>query len=72
MAEGLVVVQHYEESQRVTTKVRLSSKLEASLLVKMPCPIFKDIGTLSLGLHGSQLASEKRTFKYGGQLEFNV
>jgi hypothetical protein len=56
----------------VTTKVRVSSKLEASLVVKMPCPIFKDIGTLSLGLHGSQLASEKRSFKYGGQLEFNV
>jgi len=68
----LFVVQHYEDSQKLTTKLRLSSKFDASLLFKIPCPIFKNIATVSTGLHGSSLATEKRSFKYGAQIEFNV
>jgi len=71
-----LVGQHYEATRKLTTKLSLSSNLkahvDASLLVKLPCPIFTNIGTLSLGLHGSNLLNEKRAFKYGGQLEFNV
>jgi hypothetical protein len=50
----------------------LKANVDASLLLKFPSPVFNNIATVSLGLHGSNLVNEKRAFKYGGLIEFNV
>ena len=65
-------MQHYDAKHKLTSKLRVNSRLDVSLLLKYPSVLFKDIATASVGLHVNNLASDKRTFKYGGQLEFNV
>jgi hypothetical protein len=52
--------------------VRVSSKLNASVLFKFPNVFFKDMGKTSVGLHVNDLASDKRSFKYGLQVELDV
>lgn len=68
----LAVAQHYDSNRKLTTKVRVNSKFDVSLLFKFPSLLFKDIATSSLGVHGANLATDKRSFKFGGQIEFNV
>ena len=66
----MLVLQHQDKNK--VTKARINSKFDVSLAYKMPCFIFKDIGTTTVGIHGSNLKNEKRSFKAGFQLEFNV
>lgn len=70
--EVVLVAQHYESKNKLTSKLSLSGNLKAnvnaSLLFKLPSPLLKNIGTLSLGFNVSNVLNEKRTFKYGGQL----
>jgi hypothetical protein len=66
-----LVFEHLFERD-ITVKGSLGSDFSASLLVRFPCILFKDIAKTSFGVHGSDLAASKRSFKYGAQLEFNV
>lgn len=68
LRELLAVVQHYHSEQKVTSKLRLSSNLNASALVKFPSLLFKDLASTSIGVHGNDLGSEKRSFKLGAQI----
>lgn len=70
--EALLVLQHEDKENKRTSKVRLSSKFDLSLSLKFPSLLFKDIATTIIGVHGSNLHNDKRAFKAGGQLEFNV
>ena len=70
--EALFVVQHDDKEKKRTSKVRLSSKFDVSLSIKYPSLLFKDIATTTFGVHGSNLHNDKRSFKTGGQIEFNV
>ena len=70
--DALAVVQHYDSNRKLTTKVRVNSKADVSVVLKYPSMLFKDIATASVGVHGANLATEKRSFKFGGQIEFNV
>lgn len=67
-----MVVQHENKETDKTCKVRISSKFDVSVAYKQPCSIFKDIATVTIGAHGSNLQNDKRTFKAGAQIEFNV
>lgn len=68
----IAVVQHYNEEHKLTSKLRVNKNLDISAVFKFPSRVFKDIATASIGLHASNLINDKRAFKYGGQLEFNV
>lgn len=70
--EALVAVEHTIAAHNLTFKARVTSLFNASLLVKYPSKIFSDIATVSLGVHGNDLISEKRSYKYGAQIDFNV
>lgn len=70
--EALLVVEHNDLERKRTTKVRVSSNFDVSLSYKYPCFIFKNIATVTLGAHGSNIHTDKRNFKGGAQLEFNV
>lgn len=72
LSEGLLVVQHHNKEKDYTTKARISTKGEVSLSFKYPSFLLKDIATCILGLHGSSLHNDKRTFKFGLQVECNV
>jgi hypothetical protein len=52
----------------VTVKGKLSSRFDLSLAVKYPSFLLKDIATATLGLHGSNLHNDRRTFKVGLQV----
>jgi len=52
--------------------VRVSSNFDVSVAYKYPGVIFKNIVTATVGAHGSNLLSDKRSFKFGAQAEFNV
>jgi hypothetical protein len=65
-------IEHSNPNNKLTTKVRVSSKLNASVLFKFPNVFFKDMGKTSVGLHVNDLASDKRSFKYGLQVELDV
>lgn len=65
-------IQHYNPTHKITTKLKVNCSLDISALIKFPSLIFSDIATTSLGFHISSLASNKRSFKFGGQIEFNV
>lgn len=64
----LAVVQHYHSEQKVTSKLRLSSNLNASILVKFPSLLFTDLASTSFGVHGNDLGSQKRSLKLGTQV----
>jgi hypothetical protein len=66
------VVEHNDIEKKRQTKVRVSSNFDVSLSYKYPCFIFKNIATVTLGAHGSSIHNDKRSFKGGAQLEFNV
>jgi hypothetical protein len=68
--EAVFVVQHDQNSR--TFKARISSKFDVSLAYKYPSYLFKNIATTTVGLHGSDLQNDKRTFRGGVQIEFNV
>lgn len=53
-------------------KVKVSSKFNVSVSYKLPALLFKNIATTTFGVHGANLLSDKRTFKFGLQSEFNV
>ena len=61
-----------KESNGFTTKVRVNSRANVSVLVKNPDVLKKNLASLSVGLHGSNLINDKRSFQVGGQVEFNV
>ena len=65
-------MKHYNAETKHTAKVRLSSKFDVSVAYKYPGVIFKNIVTATVGAHGSNLLSDKRSFKFGAQAEFNV
>jgi hypothetical protein len=71
LREALFVYEHEDKVNKWTGKLRLSSNFEATLAIKFPSLLFKDIATTTVGIHGSNLL-EKRIFKYGMQVEFNV
>ena len=65
-------MEHKNESNGFTTKVRVSSRANVSVLVKNPDVLKKNLASLSVGLHGSNIINDKRSFQVGGQVEFNV
>ena len=72
LEEALFVVQHVNLVKNWITKARVSSKFDVSLSFKYPSILFQDIGTTTIGLHGSNLQSDNRNLKFGIQLECNV
>jgi hypothetical protein len=58
--------------KRRKAKARISSNFDLSLSYQFPAALFEEIASATLGVHGTRLNSEKRAFKVGGQLEFNV
>ena len=65
-------MEHKNESNGFTTKVRVNSRANVSVLVKNPDVLKKNLASLSVGLHGSNIINDKRSFQVGGQVEFNV
>jgi hypothetical protein len=66
--EALVVVKHHEATRNLTTKLRVSSNANVSLAFKYPSLVFTNIGSVTVGVHGSNLLNERRAFKFGVQL----
>ena len=64
--------EHLFPQNNLTVKGSINSNFGASFLFRFPSILFKDIAKTSVGLHGSDLLSDKRAFKYGLQVEFNV
>jgi hypothetical protein len=65
-----LVVEH--QFDKTTVKASVSTDFTAALNIRLPCLLFKGIGNTSVGIQGSNLNSDKRTFKYGAQIELNV
>ena len=68
----MVVVKHNNSEKNHVAKVKVSSKFNVSVSYKLPALLFKNIATTTFGVHGANLLSDKRTFKFGLQSEFNV
>lgn len=66
------MLQHEDKTHKLTSKLKLSTNFDLSAVFKFPSFIFNNIGTTSVGIHGSNLISDKRSFKYGVQLEINA
>jgi hypothetical protein len=66
------VAQHYLEEKKLTSKLRVSTKQEVSAVFKFPALLFKDIATTSVGVHAGNFTDKNISFKYGGQIEFNI
>lgn len=71
-SEALAAVEHTFPERNLTVKARVSSKAHASLLLRFPALLFKDIAKTSVGLHVNDILGAKQNFKYGVQIEFNV
>ncbi len=71
-SEAFLVAQHYFPERKLTSKFRVSSKQEISTVFKFPALLFKDIATTSVGVHVNNLTGKDVSFKYGGQIEFNL
>ena len=67
-----MVVKHQNAEKNHTAKVKVSSKFDVSVAYKYPSYFFKNISTGTVGVHGSNLLNDKRSFKFGVQAEFNV
>jgi hypothetical protein len=70
--EALLAFEHTFAPHNLTVKTRVSTNFNASVLLRFPAILFKDIAKTSLGFHVNDALSAKRNFKYGGQIEFNV
>lgn len=70
--EALLVFKHHNAERNQTAKVKVSSQFDISASFKYPGLIFKDIATATVGIHGSNLLNERRAFRLGAQLDFNV
>ena len=68
----MLVLQHSCSKTKATAKLRVTSKFDTSVVFKFPSYRFKVIATTSIGVSASNLATAKRSFQFGGQLEFNV
>ena len=55
-----------------TVKASFSTDYSAALLVRIPTVVLKGLGKTSIGVQGKDLISDKRSFKYGLQVELNV
>eukprot|EP00178_Gracilaria_changii_P010152 TRINITY_DN2958_c0_g1_i1.p1 TRINITY_DN2958_c0_g1~~TRINITY_DN2958_c0_g1_i1.p1 ORF type:complete len:154 (-),score=16.68 TRINITY_DN2958_c0_g1_i1:30-491(-) len=70
--EALLVLEHNDLLKTRTTKARISSNFDVSLSYKYPDFIFRNIAFVTVGVHASNIHNEKRSFKGGLQIDFNV
>ena len=65
--QALIVFKQNYQGDKVA-KVRVSSKFNVSVSYRFPALFFKNIAATTLGLHGSNLLSQRRVFKFGAQI----
>jgi hypothetical protein len=70
--EAIAAFEHTFPEQSLTVKARVSSNAYATLLLRFPSLLFKDIAKTSVGVQANDILGAKQNFKYGAQIEFNV
>jgi len=67
-----LVLKHHNTERNHTAKLKLSSKFDVAASYKHPALFFNNIATGTIGINGTNLQNERRAFKFGYQIEFNV